>query len=90
MVASDRIGSYEAVDGVLGQLGNVNHFPNLTKVVVTGHSAGGQYTHRFAAGSRAEDLLPHLQFRYIVANPSTFLYLGPERRVEGGALCLSA
>lgn len=88
LVTSDRIGSYGAVDGVLELLGNANRFPNLTKVVVTGHSAGGQYTHRFAAGSRAEDALPHLQFRYIVANPSTFLYLGPERAVEGGGFGL--
>jgi hypothetical protein len=80
----DGIGSYEAVDRILAILGDAARYPKLRKVVVTGHSAGGQYTHRFAAGSRMEESLPHLRFRYLVANPSTYLYLGPERAVEGG------
>ena len=81
----ERISSYEAVDNLLGYLGNRLLFPELEAVVVTGHSAGGQYTHRFAATSPAEEGLSHLRFRYIVANPSTYLYIGPERASpEGG------
>jgi hypothetical protein len=83
MGAANRISSYGAVDRILLILGDSMRFPNLEKVVVTGHSAGGQYAHRFAAGSRVEDGLPHLRFRYIVANPSTYLYLGPERARVG-------
>ena len=80
------ISSYGAVDRILDLLGSAALYPRLEKVVVTGHSAGGQYTHRFAAGSRMEESLQHLRFRYIVANPSTYLYLGPERAdvEEGG------
>jgi hypothetical protein len=83
----DGIGSYEAVDSILRVLGDMARYPRLEKVVVTGHSAGGQFTHRFAAGSRMEEDLPHLRFRYIVANPSTYLYMGPERAGvgEGGS-----
>jgi hypothetical protein len=80
----DGIGSYEAVDKILAILGDPSRYPRLRKVVVTGHSAGGQYAHRFAAGSRVEETLSHLRFRYVVANPSTYLYLGPERAAEGG------
>lgn len=80
----DGISSYEAVDRLLAYLGFPSRFPSLEKVVVTGHSAGGQYTHRFAAGSQMEDSLTHLHFRYVVANPSTYLYLGPERAGEQG------
>ncbi|MFH1763130.1 MAG: hypothetical protein ABIF09_02960 [Gemmatimonadota bacterium] len=80
----ERISSYETVDDVLGFLGNRSLFPKLEKVVVTGHSAGGQYAHRFAATSPAAEELPHLRFRYVVINPSTYLYLGPERAVAGG------
>ncbi len=79
----DGIGSYEAVDRILALLDDPTRFPRLARIVVTGHSAGGQYTHRFAAGSRVEEGRPHLRFRYIVANPSTFLYLGPERVGQG-------
>jgi hypothetical protein len=79
----DGIGSYEAVDRILDILGDPTRYPRLRRVVVTGHSAGGQYTHRFAAGSRMEEQLPHLRIRYVVANPSTYLYLGPERASPG-------
>lgn len=79
----DGIGSYEAVDKVLAILGDPTRFPRLEKVIVTGHSAGGQYAHRFAAGSRVQESLPHLRFRYVPANPSTWLYLGPERAGQG-------
>ena len=80
----DRISSYEAVDDILGYLGNRALFPKLEAVVVTGHSAGGQYTHRFAATSPAQEEISHLRFRYIVVNPSTYLYIGPERASPGG------
>jgi hypothetical protein len=72
------------VDQLLRILGDSVQFPKLETVVVTGHSAGGQYTHRFAATSPVQEELTHLRFRYIVANPSTYLYIGPERATAGG------
>ena len=80
----ERISSYEAVDDILAYLGNRVLFPKLESIVVTGHSAGGQYAHRFAATSPAAESLSHLRFRYVVANPSTYLYLGPERHSIDG------
>lgn len=79
-----RVSSYEAVDRVLQLLADRQRFPRLASVVVTGHSAGGQYTHRFAATSPSEGDFPHLRFRYVVANPSTYLYLTPDRPLPGG------
>lgn len=79
----DGISSYAAVDRILAILGDRLRYPRLARIVVTGHSAGGQYAHRFAAGSPTEEALPHLRFRYLVANPSTYLYPGPERVGEG-------
>jgi len=86
--SGERISSYQAVDDVLSYLGNRTQFPKLETVVVTGHSAGGQYAHRFAATSPAANGLPHLRFRYVVVNPSTYLYLGPQRAVEGGGFAI--
>jgi pimeloyl-ACP methyl ester carboxylesterase len=81
---NERISSYEAVDDVLAYVADQSLFPRLRSIVVTGHSAGGQYAHRFAATSPAENRHPHLDFRYVVVNPSTYLYLGPERATPGG------
>jgi len=74
-----RISSYEAIDVIVGLLANRARFPAIEEIVVTGHSAGGQVTHRYAAGSAVEEDLPGIRMRYVVANPSTYLYLGPER-----------
>jgi hypothetical protein len=78
-----RLSSYAALDRVLDVLADASRFPELQTIVVTGHSAGGQYTHRFGAGSPSEEEATHLLFRYVVANPSTYLYLGPERFLPG-------
>ncbi len=86
--AVETISSYEAVDDVLRHLGDTLKYPNLETVLVTGHSAGGQYAHRFAATSPVENELTHLRFRYVVANPSTYLYLGPERDLPVGGFDL--
>ncbi|MFC1791566.1 hypothetical protein ACFL0I_03775 [Gemmatimonadota bacterium] len=85
---ASSVSSYGAVDEVLRLLGDTLRFPKLETVVVTGHSAGGQYAHRFAATSPVEEELDHLRFRYIVANPSTYLFLRPERPLEGGGFGL--
>lgn len=78
-----RVSSYTAIEKIIEILSVEARFPELREVIVTGHSAGGQVAHRFAAGSRAEEIFGHINIRYIVANPSTYLYLGPERLIDG-------
>jgi hypothetical protein len=51
--------------------------------VIAGHSAGGQLVNRYAAGSDAEDFHSGFEFRYVVANPSSYLYLDAQRPVPG-------
>ncbi|UCC82854.1 MAG: alpha/beta hydrolase [Gemmatimonadota bacterium] len=79
----EQVSSYAGVDRIVAALTDGTRFPDLQSVVVTGHSAGGQYVHRYAAGNRVEQTLPGIAVRYIVANPSSYLYLGPERAVSG-------
>lgn len=83
--ASPPIGSYQALDTIVARLADRTRFPNLANVVITGHSAGGQVAHRYAAGSPAEDRPDRgrLAFRYVVANPSTYLYPTPLREWAG-------
>ncbi len=78
-----RGSSYSAIDKIIELLSINSGFPALREIIVTGHSAGGQVAHRFAAGSQAEETFEHITIRYIVANPSTYLYLGPERFIDG-------
>ena len=45
--------------------------------MIAGHSAGGQFANRFAAAHPAQP-----ETRYIVANPSSYLYLDAQRRED--------
>jgi pimeloyl-ACP methyl ester carboxylesterase len=79
-----RVSSYAALDNVLEILTDRTRFPFLDTIVVAGHSAGGQVVHRFAATSAVQERTAGVVFRYVVANPSTYLYLRPERPAHEG------
>jgi len=80
-----RISSFEVVDRVVREL--VNNNPQVSDVVIAGHSAGGQYAQRFAAASRLqqdlEALVAGIQVRYVPSNPSSTVYMNNRRRVAG-------
>jgi hypothetical protein len=54
--------------------------PNLRSLVVAGHSAGGPFVNRFAAVLQGTF---GILVGYVVANPSSYLYLNSERVVSG-------
>ena len=75
--------NFEFYDEMLTQLANRDIFPNLKKIIFTGHSAGGQVTNRYAAGTKVPDTVlrpARIQIRFVVANPSSYVYFSPERR----------
>lgn len=79
-----RISSFAAMDTLLLLILDGRRFPNLENVVVTGHSAGGQFTHRYAGSSSAPENPGSVRVRFVVANPSSYLWLGPERPTPEG------
>jgi hypothetical protein len=84
---SPRVSSYAAIDTIVARLSDPARFPDMQEIVVAGHSAGGQVTHRYAAGGMEPRGVP---IRYVVANPSTFLFLGPERPDGAGGWSVPA
>lgn len=76
------ISSFAAMDQVLAQLSVTQRFPSADKIVVAGHSAGGQFVNRYAATTKLD---PSLGIRrtYVVANPSSYLYFAKTRPVNG-------
>jgi hypothetical protein len=80
-----RISSFGVIDFILDKFADNSVFPNLSHIVVIGHSAGGQVVQRYAAGSQKETELAYtgILFRYIVANPSSYVYFNGERRIAG-------
>ena len=63
-----RVSSYEVLDRMVEMFHGV---------AIVGHSAGGQFVTRYAAGTRLQGLT------FIVANPSSYLYLDRTRPVSG-------
>jgi hypothetical protein len=85
-VLPPTISSFAVIDAMIAELmgerGGNDHrrrFPNLETIVVAGHSAGGQFTHRYAATNGQDGSLPGIRMRYVVANPSSYLYLDGKR-----------
>jgi hypothetical protein len=81
----EPVSSFAVMDCLLRQLTRPSGQPDglMPKVVIFGHSAGGQYVSRYAAVGRAPDALAErgIEVRFIIANPSTYLYFDRERPV---------
>ena len=78
------ISSFAVLDSMLYRVASL--CPNLRTIVIGGHSAGGQFTNRYACGSRMPQVLAQqfgIQMSYVVANPSSYLYLDATRLVPG-------
>lgn len=82
---SPRVSSYAALDRIVDAFLNSSRFPALQEIVVAGHSAGGQVVHRYAATTEHKSTGSGIPIRYVVTNPSTYLYLRPERENGSGA-----
>lgn len=79
------ISSFTAMDCLVEQLTDLGRFQDRPSpaVVIFGNSAGGQYVNRYAAVGRGPDTLAErgISVRFIIANPSTYLYFDRERPV---------
>ncbi len=77
------LSSFDVFDAILGRLADRTLFPNLANVVLAGHSAGGQVVQRYTIVGRGESALATrgVMPRYVVANPSTYLYFSDDRPV---------
>jgi pimeloyl-ACP methyl ester carboxylesterase len=75
------ISSFEAVDALLALVADRTRFPNLKHVVLAGHSGGAQVVQRYAVVGQGEAALAArgVAVRYVVANPSSYLYFSPDR-----------
>lgn len=69
-----KLSSFAVMDDLITQLADRIRFPRLTHIVVAGHSAGAQFTQRYATFGKASPITS-----YVVANPSSYCYFDPER-----------
>jgi pimeloyl-ACP methyl ester carboxylesterase len=80
-VGPASVSSFDAMDAILAKLADRRLFPNLSQVVVAGHSGGAQLVQRYAMAAKGEAALTQagIGVRYVVADPSAYAYFGPDR-----------
>jgi poly(3-hydroxybutyrate) depolymerase len=74
---NDVVDSYTALDRLIRRLADRKLYPKLERIVVAGHSAGGQFVQRYSAGTQIS--VPGVEIRFVIANPSSYMYFIPER-----------
>jgi hypothetical protein len=79
---SEAFSSFSLADSMILRACNRKLFPNLKKIIVIGHSAGGQFVSRYAGATPMPNILRGYKFRFIIMNPSTYMYLDDRRPVK--------
>jgi len=80
---NETLTSFDLVDEILRRIARKDLFPGLRAIVVSGHSAGGQYVSRYAMANRVHGTLG-VPITYVVSNPSSYAYLDADRPAPAG------
>lgn len=82
--SNPSLSSFDFADEILRTLANRKLFPNLTTIVVTGHSAGGQFANRYEMSNKVHGTLNGVSVSYVVANPSSYAWPAAVRPMPVG------
>jgi pimeloyl-ACP methyl ester carboxylesterase len=88
-LSNPNVTSFDFLDEILKKVARKDVFPNLKGITVTGHSAGGQVTNRYAMTSKVHDALG-VSVTYVVSNPSSYAWPTDERPTGPAAWPLEA
>lgn len=80
------ISSFQVLDDLLLKLSDRKALPALNSIVLAGHSGGAQLVQRYAVLTMIDGPIRRggIDLRYVVANPSSYLYLSDQRpRADG-------
>jgi hypothetical protein len=80
--------SYGALDALVAQA--LAGQTSIVRVTIAGFSAGGQFTQRYVAANRADGQPGGPAFRYVVGDPSSYVYFSALRPVNASSCTLSA
>ena len=86
-LAPAPLSSFAVLDAILKRLADRGKFPALREIVIVAHSAGAQMAQRYAIVGHAPAAWNHpgLALRFVIANPSSYLYFSPDRpKPDGG------
>ncbi len=75
------VSSFTVLDLLLMYLADTRRFPNVREVLIVGHGLGADLAHRYAVVGQAPAILESAgqKVRFVVADPSSYVYLTPLR-----------
>jgi hypothetical protein len=79
------LSTFDVIDAMLATLANRMRFPNLTTVVMIGHSGGGQLLNRYAIVGKSAITMVGIHLRFVIANPSSYFYFSDDRPQRDGS-----
>jgi pimeloyl-ACP methyl ester carboxylesterase len=82
--SNPTLSSFDLADEIVRELANKKIFPNLTKIVIAGHSAGGQFATRYEMANKVHGTLGGVALSYVVANPSSYAWPAAVRPLPTG------
>jgi hypothetical protein len=78
------LSSYDYVDEIVRKLADKKLFPNLTKIVIAGFSAGGQYVNRYEMANKVDGTVTGVSISYVAADPSSLAWPTAVRPLQTG------
>jgi pimeloyl-ACP methyl ester carboxylesterase len=82
--SNPELSSFDFVDQLVRDLANKKNFPNLKHIVITGHSAGGQFTTRYEMSNKVDGKVSGVTISYAVADPSSYAWPAAVRPLPTG------
>jgi hypothetical protein len=79
------LSTFDVIDAMLATLANKERFPNLTTIVLIGHSGGGQVLNRYAIVGKSALATAGIHLRFVIANPSSYFYFSDDRPQPDGS-----
>jgi hypothetical protein len=85
------VSSFDVLDAFVAHYADRSRHPALRDLVIAGHSGGAQVAHRYAIVGRAPDACTAagVQCRYVIANPSSYVYFDASRPHGDGTFRLA-
>lgn len=74
-----HLSSFAVLDEIITKIITGRNFPNITKIFVSGHSAGGQVAQRYALTTGIVERFSKINFSFLIMNPSSYAYLDSRR-----------
>ena len=81
----NNVSTFEVIDSLLSRLSNKDLFPQLTDIIVTGHSSGAAFVHMYSS-TKQNNMYNNLNLHFSVVNNQYFLHTDSTRLLPNGSL----